>query len=102
MGAVVIFCRAFPCLFFREAPPPGSPKRAFLRFVEKIAPPAAMTVLAVNAVAGNVIGESLRHGAPALIAAVFTALLHLWKRNSLVSIFGGTALYMVLRRIIMQ
>ena len=36
--------------------------------------------------------------APELIAAAATVLLHLRWRNSLLSIFGGTALYMVLIR----
>jgi branched-subunit amino acid transport protein AzlD len=35
-------------------------------------------------------------GVPVLLCAAATAGLHLWKRNSLLSIFGGTALYMIL------
>jgi branched-subunit amino acid transport protein AzlD len=58
-----------------------------------------MTVLAFNAVAGS-LQAGLRDGAPAIIAAAFTALVHLWKRNPLISIFGGTAVYMVLERLI--
>ena len=121
MGAVIFFCRAFPFLFFserkrkpaklnglsgglsmeesalsRESP---SGKKAFLDFVEKTVPPAAMTVLAFNAI-GGAFRENLPEGLLALAASVFTALLHLWKRNPLVSIFGGTALYMILRRVI--
>ena len=33
---------------------------------------------------------------PAVIASLVTVGLHLWKRNNLLSIFGGTILYMVL------
>jgi branched-subunit amino acid transport protein AzlD len=33
-----------------------------------------------------------------LAAAAFTALAHLWKRNSLISIIGGVAVYMILSR----
>jgi branched-subunit amino acid transport protein AzlD len=40
------------------------------------------------------------HGIPALAGAVVTAALHLWRRNVLLSIACGTAVYMVLSRII--
>jgi len=33
---------------------------------------------------------------PALLASVTAVLLHLWKGNDLISIFGATVLYMVL------
>ena len=36
------------------------------------------------------------HGIPELIGIVFTAVLHLWKRNMLISIAGGTVAYMLL------
>ncbi|RHO87948.1 hypothetical protein DW049_07045 [Ruminococcus sp. AF41-9] len=36
------------------------------------------------------------HGLPELIACVAVVLLHLWKRNTLLSIIAGTAVYMVL------
>jgi branched-subunit amino acid transport protein AzlD len=108
MGAVILFCRAFPFLFFRGGSPKdnkpdttasGQRKAAFLNFVEKTVPPAAMTVLALNSLASPV-KANLREAAPVLIAAAITALVHLWKRNPLISIFGGTALYMILKRLI--
>jgi branched-subunit amino acid transport protein AzlD len=117
MGLVIFFCRAFPFLFFREkrdpsiesdnkksaeadhTPDPGSSSRreAFLRFVEKVAPPVAMTVLAFNAIASS-LKTAPETTFPVLIAAAFTAFVHVWKRNSLLSIVGGTALYMILER----
>jgi branched-subunit amino acid transport protein AzlD len=36
------------------------------------------------------------HGIPEFIAIVVTILLHMWKRQMLVSIAGGTACYMLL------
>ena len=36
------------------------------------------------------------HGLPELIAIVLTAALHLWKRQMLLSIAGGTVCYMLL------
>jgi branched-subunit amino acid transport protein AzlD len=110
MGAVIFFCRVFPFLFFRSgnenvteqkpvAVHPGKKSRrtSLINFVEKVVPPVAMTVLAFNALAGP-IKTNIKEGLPVLIAAIITALLHLWRRNPLISIFGGTALYMVLER----
>ncbi|MDR2159381.1 MAG: AzlD domain-containing protein [Treponema sp.] len=124
MGLVILFCRAFPFLFFRDrsagqSPAPEPPEKdgvppesrrgragaaaRFLSFVEKAVPPAAMTVLAFNAIAGQVkeaLPAGFDHMIPALAAPVLTALLHLWRRNPLISIFGGTAAFMILDRLL--
>jgi branched-subunit amino acid transport protein AzlD len=106
MGAVIFFCRVFPFLFFREPPvkKDGNEgktggKAVILNFVEKTVPPVAMTVLAFNAMAGPIKGTP-REIIPIAAAAGLTALVHVWKRNPLISIFGGTALYMILERVI--
>ena len=100
-GAVILFCRAFPFLFFPRVLEADSSKAqtAFLNFVEKIVPPVVMTVLAFNALAAPFLEKS-KDGLLVLAASVFTAMLHLWKGNSLLSIIGGTALYMLLIRAI--
>ena len=36
------------------------------------------------------------HGIPEAIAIIVIVLLHLWKRNMLLSIAGGTIVYMLL------
>jgi len=128
MAAVIFFCRSCAFLFFRGKKPRGDVsdavgsadesngtadsggKRgsstrtaAFLDFVEKTVPPLAMTVLTFNALAAPMIPvrENFRQGIPVLAAAAFTVIVHLWRRNPLISIFGGTAVYMVLERIVM-
>jgi branched-subunit amino acid transport protein AzlD len=110
MALVIFLCRALPFALFRQEPGEGgdekrrSARRAFGAFVEEAVPQAAMTVLACNAIAAP-LRESFSGGAPAgaalslFAAAAFTALVHLWKRNPLLSIFGGTALYMTLSRL---
>ena len=103
MGVVILFCRVFPFLFFagkeNAAKETNSAhKDALLNFVGKTVPPVAMTVLAFNAL-GGAFRDNPLDGLLVLAASVFTALVHLWKRNSLVSIFGGTILYMILQRI---
>jgi branched-subunit amino acid transport protein AzlD len=97
MGLVIFFCRAFPFLLFRgkELPPEKTRLGTFLAFVEKTVPPVAMTVLAFNSLSVP-LKDAPQTALPALIAAGFTALVHLWKRNTLLSIFGGTGVYMAL------
>jgi len=105
MGAVIFFCRFFPFLLFRarksgEASPKNREgERAFISFVEKIVPPVAMTVLAFNSIA-TPFRENYREGFVVLAASVLTAIIHLWRRNPLISIFGGTAAYIVLERLL--
>jgi branched-subunit amino acid transport protein AzlD len=104
MGAVILFCRAFPFLFFygsitQKTSVKTSLRESLLNFVEKIVPPAAMTVLAFNAL-GGAFKDNPHDGLLAFTASVFTALINFWKRNPLVSIVGGTALYMALTRVI--
>ena len=44
----------------------------------------------------NVTLLSWPHGLPELLACAATAVLHLWKHNNLISIGGGTVIYMIL------
>jgi branched-subunit amino acid transport protein AzlD len=103
LGAVIFFCRVLPFILFRDERDSGPGVKAFLGFVEKVAPPVAMTVLAVNFLAGPVKEAAASGGSagldaisPLAAAALCTAVLHILKRNALISIFGGTALYMIL------
>jgi branched-subunit amino acid transport protein AzlD len=105
LGGVIFFCRVLPFILFRDRPGKQETRREtakdlrgrFLSMVEKTVPPAAMTVLAVNAIAAP-IRDKPAEALPVLAAAGLTALLQLWKRNVLLSIFAGTVLYMLLER----
>ncbi|MHB9292246.1 branched chain amino acid efflux pump [Hollandina sp. SP2] len=106
MGGVIFFCRVLPFLFFRDPSHrqdvPAAPGERFgsvLEFVEQIVPPVAMTVLAFNAISAPFTAD-LSQGLSGFIAAVFTALVHLWKRNSLFSICGGTMAYMLIQGVL--
>lgn len=90
MAAIIVFCRALPFLFFAGRKPP-----AFLSFVEVYMPAIAMTVLAVSSYT-SIKWANSPHGIPELTAGVCVVILHLWKRNALLSILGGTFLYMLL------
>lgn len=99
MGCIIFACRALPFLLFGKE---GSDtRRPWILFVEQVAPPVAMTVLAVSSVAsafktGGVSALST------LVASFITVAFHLWKRNPLLSILGGTGAFMLLQRIFMQ
>jgi branched-subunit amino acid transport protein AzlD len=106
MGAVILFCRAFPFLFFSRnrgvSTSDGNAEKGGVKriidFAEKIIPPVAMTVLSFNILGASFIAD-LRDGFFVLGASAVTAVLHLWKRNFLISILGGTAIYMILCRL---
>jgi len=106
MGAVIFFCRAFPFLFFSRNRGAGTSDnndgkggvKRIIDFAEKIIPPVAMTVLSFNILGASFIAD-VKDGFFVLGASVVTAVLHLWKRNFLISILGGTALYMILCRL---
>ncbi|MGO5049432.1 branched-chain amino acid transporter permease [Dysosmobacter sp. Sow4_B12] len=58
--------------------------------------PAAMTGLLVVYCLKGVAWTAVPHGAPELLAIAAVAVLHRWRGNVLLSIAGGTALYMLL------
>ena len=62
--------------------------------------PAAMMGLLVVYCLKDVTWLSAPHGAPELLAVLAVVLLHRWRGNVLVSIAGGTVLYMVLVQVI--
>ena len=83
--------RYLPFLLF----PSGRQTPKYVRYLGKVLPPAMMGLLTVYCFK-NVSWLSGTHGAPELLASAAVVGLHLWKRNVLFSIAGGTALYMVL------
>jgi len=94
MALVILFCRALPFLFFS-----GKKTPKFLSFVEIYMPALAMAVLALSPYA-SLRWSKAPYGIPEVVAGIAVLGLHLWKRNPLLSILGGTGLYMVLSRII--
>lgn len=79
-----------------------SGSRKLPRVVEdlgRLLPPAMMGLLVVYCFK-NVSWLSGSHGAPELLATAAVVGLHLWKKNVLLSIAGGTALYMVLLQVV--
>lgn len=93
MAAVTILCRAAPFLFFMKSRPP-----AVVDFLQAYMPPMIMTVLVLGSYKAVSFAKA-PYGIPEIAAGLCVAALHLWKRNTLLSILGGTALYMALIRI---
>lgn len=75
-----------------------SKKRETPKFIEYLgkALPAAVFAMLVVYCLRNVEILSGTHGLPELIAIVVVVLLHLWKKQMLLSIAGGTICYMLL------
>lgn len=70
---------------------------AFIQYLGKILPSATFGMLVVYCLRNvNVMQGS--HGIPEAISIVITICLHLWKRQMLISIAGGTAAYIILAR----
>ena len=83
--------RWLPFLMFPENKQP--PK--VVLYLGRVLPPAMMGLLVVYCFK-NVSWLSGSHGAPELLTVAAVVILHLWKKNVLLSIAGGTALYMIL------
>ena len=81
--------RWLPFWLFRKEPP------AVVSYLGGVLPCATMGLLVVYCLKGvDVLAPP--HGVPELMAIAVVAALHRWKGNVLLSIAGGTALYMVL------
>ena len=95
VSALIIFAtRAFPFALFSYREPPR-----IIRFIEKYIPPMVIAILAVYCFKDIRI-TAQPWGIPSFFAAGATVLLHVWKRNPMISIFGGTALFMILSRVL--
>lgn len=75
---------------------PGSkPVPPFISYLSKVLPYAVIGMLVVYCLK-DVSLVSWPHGLPELLGCAATAALHLWKHNNLISIGGGTVIYMLL------
>ena len=75
------------------------PLPAGVTYLGQVLPCATMGLLVVYCLKG-VSWISAPHGAPALNAIAAVAALHRWKGTVLLSIAGGTALYMALVQLV--
>ena len=97
MALITFLTRALPFLLFDRGE--RAPKAVL--YLGRVLPPAVIAMLIVYCLRGMCVTPSADMAAlalwvPQVIGVAAVALLHLWKKNNLLSIFGGTLLYMVL------
>ena len=92
VSAVATFLtRALPFLLF----PPHKKTPKFILYLGKMLPYATIGMLLVYCLK-DVSILTWSHGLPEAIALLAITLVHIWKRNILLSVGGGTVFYMVL------
>lgn len=90
-AGVTLLLRALPFVIFggkRKTP-------AFITYLSSVLPYAIIGMLVVYCLR-KIELMAAPHGLPELIACAAVAGLHLWKKNTLLSIAAGTVVYMAL------
>ncbi len=82
--------RFLPFIVFRDGNTPP-----YIRYLGKALPAAVFGLLVVYSLK-NVSIITTPHGLPELIAILAVVIIHLWKRQMLLSIATGTVIYMLL------
>jgi len=95
MTLVTMATRFLPFLIFNE----HRKTPQIILYLGKVLPCAIMGMLVIYCLKDvSVLTEP--YGLPELIGIAVVALLHIWKRNTLLSIGVGTVLYMVLVQVV--
>ncbi|MEI3463881.1 MAG: branched-chain amino acid transporter permease [Bifidobacterium angulatum] len=95
LGTVIT--RFLPFIVFPESKRPPR----VVEYLGKVLPYAMGGLLVVYSLK-NVTPFSGTHGIPEAVAIAVIVALHVWKRNMLLSIAGGTAVYMLLVQVVFQ
>lgn len=94
IGMVILgtaITRFLPFLLF----PADKPTPKYIQYLGKVLPSAVFGLLVVYCLKNVSLFEGSR-GIPELVSILVVVLLHLWKRQMLLSIAGGTICYMLL------
>lgn len=83
--------RVVPFLLF----PKGKEIPKTIQYLGKVLTPAVIGMLVVYCLKSTTVLEA-PYGLPEALAVLCVVILHVWKRNNLLSIGGGTILYMFL------
>lgn len=94
MSLVTYLIRLAPFILFRK----GKTTPRWVAYIGSVLPPAVMGMLIIYSLKSVDIG-ALNQVLPVVAAITVTAVLHLWKRNNLISILSGTIVYMILIQI---
>lgn len=93
VSLVTMGIRFLPFVVFRKKTP------KWILYMGKVLPFAIMGMLVVYTLK-NVTPLEGNHGIPELIGVLLVIFLHKWKHNTLLSIVGGTILYMLLIQVV--
>lgn len=94
IALVTIALRFLPFVIFR-----GRETPRFIAYLGKVLPFAIMGMLVIYCLR-SITFAAMPFGIPELLAVALVVALHLWKKNTLLSIIGGTVCYMVLVQVI--
>ena len=95
VALATMLTRFLPFIVF----PAGKPTPKYIQYLGRVLPAAVFGLLVVYCLKDvNILTGS--HGIPELIAIAFIVVLHLWKKQMLLSIAGGTVLYMLLVQLV--
>lgn len=95
VSSVTMLLRFLPFVIFGG----GKKTPAYITYLSSVLPYAIMGMLVIYCLR-NVSLVTAPHGLPELLAAVVVVGLHLWKKNTLLSIAAGTIVYMFLVQMI--
>ena len=95
MAIVTMLLRFLPFLIFRA----GKPIPPYVAYLGDVLPSAIIGMLVIYCLKDTVV-TAAPYGLPELIAALCVVGLQVWRRNSLVSILSGTAVYMLLVQLV--
>ena len=95
MSIVTILLRALPFLIFRR----GKKIPAYVAYLGEVLPQAIIGMLVIYCLKDMTFARA-PYGLTELIAAGAVVVLQAWRKNSLISILSGTAIYMILIRVI--
>lgn len=94
MTGITLASRLLPFLLFSRDRAPR-----WLADVETVLPPLVLWLLVFYSL-GGVVWRNPPYGIPALTGIAVTVLLHRRKHETLISIISGTAVYMILTRLL--
>ncbi len=95
MALVTAGLRFLPFVIFTK----GRKVPEVVAYLGRVLPYAVMAMLVVYCLKG-ISFVQMPFGLPELISVVLVVVLHVWKRNTLLSIVGGTVCYMLLVQLV--
>ena len=94
IALVTVFLRFIPFLVFKNKQTPQ-----YVTYLGKALPYAIMGMLVVYCLKG-ISFISMPYGIPEILACIIVALIHIWRRNTLLSILVGTIGYMLMVQLV--